>query len=74
MIHDNKGNAVTFRPVHFGHGCGGGVAINDIQKEVSWVVVGLTVIAWNTHHHDPCLISIHVQCHIEKLLFLLSDV
>lgn len=58
-------SAVTFRAVHFGHGCGGGVSINNIQKEVSWVVVGLTGIAWTTDHNDPRLIS--TQCYIEKL-------
>ena len=48
----------TFRAVHFGHGCTGKVSINNIQKEVSWVVVGLTGITWNTRHKDQCLITI----------------
>lgn len=48
-------NAVTFRPVHFGHGCGGEVSVNDIQKEISWVVVRLARVAWNTGRKHPCL-------------------
>lgn len=35
-------NGVTFRAGHLGHGCSRGVSVNNIQKEVSWVVVGLT--------------------------------
>lgn len=44
--------AATFRAVHFGHCCGGEVSVNHIQKEVSWVVVGLAGIALNTNHND----------------------
>lgn len=42
---------VTFRAMHLAHGGCGRVSIYNIQKEVSWVVVGLAWIAWHTHHN-----------------------
>lgn len=42
-------NGFTFRAVDFGRSRE--VSINNIQEEISWVVVGLTGITSNTHHH-----------------------
>lgn len=36
----------------FGHGCGDGVSVDNIQKEISWVVVWFTEIASNTDQND----------------------
>lgn len=57
----------TFRAVHFRYGCDGEVAINNIQEEVGWVVVGLAGISWNTERNDPCLI-------FSVLYFFLFDI
>ena len=43
-------NAATFRAVSFGYGCGNRVSVDNIQKEVGWVVVRLTEITSNTDH------------------------
>lgn len=45
-------NAVTFRPMCFGHGCGDGVSVNNVQKEVGRVVVGLAEITLNKGHSN----------------------
>lgn len=42
--------AATFRC--FGDGCGDGVSVDNIQKEISWVVVRFAEIASNTEQKD----------------------
>lgn len=49
-------NTATFRPSS--HVCGDGIPINNVQKEVSWVVVWLTEIALDTDQNIPYLIHI----------------
>lgn len=44
--------AVTFSPMCFGHGCGDGVSVNYVQKEVGRVVVGLAEITLNHVHRN----------------------
>lgn len=43
----------------FGHGCGDGVSVDNIQKEISWVVVWFTEIASNTDQNDYWVFHIH---------------
>lgn len=49
--------AATFRC--FGHGCGDSVSIDNIQKEISWVVVWFTEIASNVDQNEYWVFHIH---------------
>lgn len=51
-------NAATFRNVRLRHGGGDGVSIDNVQKEIGWVVVGFAEIASNTVHNNSCLVYI----------------
>lgn len=47
---NGHGVYTTFRC--FGHGCGDGVSVDNIQEEISWVVVRLAEIASDTDQND----------------------
>lgn len=49
--------AATFRC--FGDGCGDGVSVDNIQKEISWVVVRFAEIASNTDQNDYWVFNTH---------------
>lgn len=52
----------TFRAIHFA--CDREVAIDNIQEEIRWVVVGLTGESCNIVTHGQCCSLVDMETHL----------